>query len=337
MKLALRARLVWWVRHLRHRLQREESGLGALGVVRDEHDPRDYPYRIFAGVAAGALPPVVDLRGQQSPVRDQQAWNSCVAHALTSSMEYLEAKGLGPVSLPPLDVPRLAPMFVWFEGRAVEGNIGQNVGMGLRDAAQTLVDKGAPLESAWPYDAAHLDEAPTAAALENAAARKVTLYARVNNLTELKQCLADGYPVVLSFLVYVQSLGPQGDVTAPAGQPFGWHAVLAVGYDDALGRVAFKNSWGTGWGLAGYGTLPYSYFEDPSLIGDLWCIRTEEVPDRDAIVAAWVAQEVAAANTTLMAALQQSEKGREALARAQQAIAESQAAMERARAATGTE
>ncbi|MFA5930320.1 MAG: C1 family peptidase [Candidatus Micrarchaeia archaeon] len=45
----------------------------------------------------------------------------------------------------------------------------------------------------------------------------------------------------------------------------GWHAVLCVGYDDALaigdkaGAFLIHNSWDEGWREKGYGWLPYDY------------------------------------------------------------------------------
>jgi len=32
--------------------------------------------------------------------------------------------------------------------------------------------------------------------------------------------------------------------------------VMAVGYDDSSQRFIVRNSWGKGWGLGGYFTLP---------------------------------------------------------------------------------
>jgi len=34
-----------------------------------------------------------------------------------------------------------------------------------------------------------------------------------------------------------------------------------------------RNSWGPGWGLAGYFTLPYSYLIQSALSSDFWTIR----------------------------------------------------------------
>lgn len=58
------------------------------------------------------------------------------------------------------------------------------------------------------------------------------------------------------------------------------HMVLAVGYDDALQRFLVMNSWGTGWGMQGYFTLPYAYLTAGHLAGHLadycWTVRTVE-------------------------------------------------------------
>jgi Cysteine protease len=34
-----------------------------------------------------------------------------------------------------------------------------------------------------------------------------------------------------------------------------------------------RNSWGTGWGRRGYGTIPYEYLLNPGLSADFWTIR----------------------------------------------------------------
>jgi C1A family cysteine protease len=63
---------------------------------------------------------------------------------------------------------------------------------------------------------------------------------------------------------------------APMPKPnesvLGGHAVLAVGYDDAQQCFIFRNSWGEGWGMKGYGTMPYAYLLDGDLSDDFWVI-----------------------------------------------------------------
>jgi len=39
------------------------------------------------------------------------------------------------------------------------------------------------------------------------------------------------------------------------------------------GRFIVRNSWGVGWGSAGYFTMPFHYLTDPMLAADFWTIR----------------------------------------------------------------
>ena len=56
----------------------------------------------------------------------------------------------------------------------------------------------------------------------------------------------------------------------------GGHAVLAVGYDDSTRRFFVRNSWGSGWGMKGYFTMPYDYVTNQNLADDMWTVRRGE-------------------------------------------------------------
>ena len=47
----------------------------------------------------------------------------------------------------------------------------------------------------------------------------------------------------------------------------------AVGYDDEQSWFIVRNAWGTGWGMKGYFTLPYTYLLDENLSDDFWTIK----------------------------------------------------------------
>jgi Chagasin family peptidase inhibitor I42 len=66
----------------------------------------------------------------------------------------------------------------------------------------------------------------------------------------------------------------------------GIHIVLAVGYDDATGKVKVQNSWGTEFGDEGFGDLVYAFFgptQDsdmnshtaPCMAYDAWTLRAQ--------------------------------------------------------------
>jgi C1A family cysteine protease len=106
------------------------------------------------------------------------------------------------------------------------------------------------------------------------------LYQRlVQNLNQMRGCLAAGFPFVFGFTVYEsfesQEVADTGVMPMPASgeKVLGGHAVLVVGYDDASERFRVRNSWGTGWGQAGYFTMPYAYLTDSGLSSDFWTLR----------------------------------------------------------------
>ena len=100
------------------------------------------------------------------------------------------------------------------------------------------------------------------------------------SLTDMKGCLADGYPFVVGFSVYESFesdlVATTGDVPMPdpSEQLLGGHAVLVVGYDDATQRFHLRNSWGRGWGVGGYFTMPYAYLTSADLADDFWTVTT---------------------------------------------------------------
>jgi C1A family cysteine protease len=129
---------------------------------------------------------------------------------------------------------------------------------------------------------ANFMEKPPVACYSDATKYKAVLYQRVfQSINQMKGCLATGYPFVFGFTVYEsfesQQVAQTGTVSMPAPneQVLGGHAVLAVGYDDAQQRFIVRNSWGDGWGIKGYFTMPYSYLTDPHLSKDFWTIRLE--------------------------------------------------------------
>ena len=76
---------------------------------------------------------------------------------------------------------------------------------------------------------------------------------------DIKNALYTYGPVVASFYVYNDFYSYRSGVYSYAsGSYVGAHAVLIVGYDDVRQAFIVKNSWGTGWGEAGYFMIAYS-------------------------------------------------------------------------------
>jgi len=246
-----------------------------FGWVPDIPDPRDFMYAAPPQVLQH-LPASVDLRPGCPTVYDQGDLGSCTANAIGGAFESEQKK---------LNLEDWVPsrLFIYYNERAIEGTVNQDSGARIRDGIKSVVQLGTPPETDWPYDTnlAVVTKKPSAPAFTDALNNKVIAYRRlVQNLSQLKGCLAEGYPFVFGFTVYESFESPEvaktGVVPMPnpnTEQQVGGHAVVAVGYDDSQQRFIVRNSWGTGWGTAGYCTMPYAYLTDHQYSSDFWTIR----------------------------------------------------------------
>ena len=229
----------------------------------DKKDERDYLFRTL--VPTLSVPPVVDLRPKASPVRDQGQLGSCTGFAI--------AAGLREFMMFPL-VP-MSPLWLYYQERVLEGSVGEDAGAEIRDGMKVLQQMGCATEKAWPYKISKFTKKPSCTSTCGAKKYVIGSYHRLLNLEEIKLCLAATMGYVLGFTVYESFESAEVERTGIVPMPeagemmLGGHAVFGVGYDDNTRRLTFKNSWGTGWGDAGYFTLPYEYLEiDPYI--DIW-------------------------------------------------------------------
>ena len=244
------------------------------GWIHDLPDQRDYLYAAPV-MAVEALPASVDLRPQCPPVYDQGQLGSCTGNAIAGAIQFSQMKERLAQTFTP------SRLFIYYNERAMEGTVNSDAGGQIRDGVKSVNQQGAPPETDWPYDITKFAEKPPQKAYDDAAQHESVLYQRLTPiLGQLKGCLASGFPFVLGFVVYEsfesQQVAQTGEASLPqAGeQQIGGHAVLAVGYDESQQRFLIRNSWGAGWGMGGYFTLPYPYLLQPTLSSDFWTIRS---------------------------------------------------------------
>jgi C1A family cysteine protease len=241
------------------------------GWVRDLPDFRD---RRYAAPRVEALPAAVDLRAKCPPVYDQGELGSCTANAIAGALEFLYA----PEGIADFTPSRL---FIYYNERVMEGDPGQDAGAQIRDGIKCVAQQGVCREDpTWPYDAARFADAPPSDAYAEAKSHLAIAYQSLSGLAELRGCLAEGFPVVFGFTVYEsfesQAVAQSGvmPLPGPDEQVVGGHAVLAVGYDDAAETLWVRNSWGPGWGQAGYFAMPYGVVTG-GMASDYWTIRKD--------------------------------------------------------------
>jgi len=246
--------------------------IARYGWIPDQPDQRDHLYAAPTQFLV-ALPPRADLRRRCPPVYNQGQLGSCTANAIGAAIEFDRLKQRLSDFVP-------SRLFIYYNERVIEGTVRSDSGAQIRDGIKSVASLGVCPEPEWPYRIAKFATRPPVRAYRDALKdRAVSYQSLVQDINQMKGCLASGYPFVFGFTVYQSfesvTVAKTGHVPMPGWgeRAVGGHAVMAVGYDDAAQWFLVRNSWGATWGLKGYFTMPYSYLLQPGLSSDFWTVR----------------------------------------------------------------
>ncbi|WP_026882016.1 C1 family peptidase [Clostridium akagii] len=221
------------------------------------------------GQSAIQLPASVDLSSFLPSVQNQGSLGSCVAFATTYAKSYEEnAKNnwWGVATNNHI----FSQSYMYSQIHA--DNSADGGGCSFSDAFNLLDNQGCATLSDMPYNGNEYayTTKPTSVQIADAANYKSTSWTQLQNgnYTQIKQLLADGYPVVIGINVYpdFDNLSPSNPIYDNAsGKSRGGHGLCVVGYDDQKQAVKIINSWGTGWGINGYGWISYNLIKSQNM------------------------------------------------------------------------
>lgn len=136
-----------------------------------------------------------------------------------------------------------------------------------------MKEHGVALDSDWSYDITKFTVTPPSEIQLKADKYKLISITHIKTLSEIKDYLDTGMPVVFETKMPTSFLNipENGTLLDPRSTDKieGWHTLLAVGYTELKKALIIRNSWGTSWGLKGYAYLPYTYFSKGYVV-DAW-------------------------------------------------------------------
>jgi len=238
------------------------------GWTRDNYDHRDLVHK-FDSTDLEKIDLSTD--GPQE-IYDQGNIGSCTANAIAFAFEYDEYKQKSQYKFTP------SRLFIYYNERNMEGTVTTDSGAAIRDGIKSINKVGVCPETMWAYDISKFTEKPTEACYNIAKQHTTIQYKRVlQNMSQLKGALSNGFPIVFGFLVYesFESIDASGIVPMPKKdeQVEGGHAVSLVGFDDSTKMFKVRNSWSDKWGDNGYCYFPYDYIKNSNLCFDFWTVE----------------------------------------------------------------
>ena len=216
-----------------------------LGCKLSPTDLRDY--KVCA--TAQPLPESFELDFSNIRVKNQGSVSSCVAHAMSTILEY-HAKS----------VNKLSTNFIYGIRKKLYNQEGE--GMFLRDACKIVTHYGDPLEC----DCSGNTEVPKVygiaeeamanpAIMETAALYRTKSYYSCNTVEDIKYALINYGPVLISIKWFDDYKVKEGILTGGKSKDYGYHALVCYGYNEK--GLLIQNSWGKTWGRGGRFILPY--------------------------------------------------------------------------------
>lgn len=224
-----------------------------LGYKRDAVDERDYAAHALLGAPANLPSEATSLRAHVRRIKNQLQTSSCVGQALCTAAD-TRLRFLG------FDYePSSLAAYVFARKTGGEKQL-EDAGCVPRDAMKAVAALGIPLEQAWPFDQAKVDEEVPWDVVQAASKFLLFRWSRIystgpSRSDEIANALVKNYPVIFGLEIdnaFFDYAG--GTIVKMNADDQGGHMLCIVGYrTDPDGKRAFLvvNSWSESWGEHG--------------------------------------------------------------------------------------
>lgn len=251
-------------------IQAQASTLHPLGLNALHENVSNIPH-LSKMYNIASLPASIDLTNEFPSVGDQGSLGSCVAFAIAYADKSYE-EGLDwkwPLNT---NAHIFSPSYVYSQIHC--NNNPDGGGAYFSDAFNLMENQGCTTLSDMPYNGSLYgwQTQPTSQQRSNASNYKAKSWSQLTSgdYDSMRAQLAVSNPVVISIPVYpdFDNLSPSNPIYDNSnGTSRGNHALCLVGYDDSKRAFKFINSWGTSWGINGYGWISYDLIKNLSLDG----------------------------------------------------------------------
>lgn len=255
-----------------------EEARRMMGLARPQGHEVQFTIPSNYQMMAAGLPSKLDWRDKDgknwvSPMLNQANCGSCVAFAAVGVLEtqLRIAAGMADYNV------KLSPQQLFNCGGGYCG-----WGWMPASAARFMQNTGVVDEACLPYTsgATGADVSCRAVCADSAKRTvKITSYTTPTrgslDVNALKAALQKG-PLMTTLGVYADFMSYSSGVYKHVTGPYeGGHAISIVGYDDEQRAMIIRNSWGTDWGMQGFGYVSY---DDVSGVGDeTWLLEVPAV------------------------------------------------------------
>jgi hypothetical protein len=234
-----------------------QNSTPATGLVLE--DPAEYlKHEELPAVARGKLPSSRSLEAGFPKARSQGEKGSCAAFATSYAKSFRIYQATGNKGL--AEDFLQSPAFV-YSARSYQCE----KGITIEDALSFLKNEGTVSWSDFPYDD---KSCPDWRSVRQKAGNKSSNAFRlspngIEALRQIKEAVVDGNPVILAIEACSEFVdGAKSGYIMQAGSDGACplHAILAIGFDNDIGAIQIRNSWGEDWGSHGSAWMSYPVF-----------------------------------------------------------------------------